>query len=437
MAKVCLFCGEYIILGFSSCVHNWAWREVDDETADDFCDSLKKRNKLLLKSNMKIEFGSAVLDFDQTKKQNINGVSVYEYEENDLTVYVSGDKKRVIAFSNTNLFRVDNSDTCVIDLLYETDEKKSIVLIEDEESDNENDHLNERLSETNVEQNEEKKPTEKIVNAKQSSEKETVIKKSVKKETDDETNKKENEPIEKRKSAKNDVKNSTRGRKLSKREQASFGDNDDSSIQKDITNSKEKEVSVKNEEKEPQTFEYKGHQIGKVNLVSKIYELKDMIYKSVQTTQEFLQLLQDNEKLFLPIADAKVMSKFRAIMQELYLCPSLGVFMYALHGDEANKVGIKYTLYPVYDEYYGIIAFSEKGLKEIRDAYRFRKYWSTRAEADCYELIIAPAVKTVFTDYYLPRVLSATAITAKDRKILNNPIGGKTPKQNLLEYIGC
>ena len=131
MAKVCLFCGEYIIQGFTSCGHNWAWREVDDDVADNFCDSLKARNKLSLKDNMRIKFDDAILCFDNVKEQNINGINVYDFEEKDLTVYVSKNKKKVIAFSNSNVFRVGNIETSVIDLLYENDDKKRISLFEE------------------------------------------------------------------------------------------------------------------------------------------------------------------------------------------------------------------------------------------------------------------------------------------------------------------
>ena len=374
MAKVCLFCGEYIIQGFTSCGHNWAWREVDDDVADNFCDSLKARNKLSLKDNMRIKFDDAILCFDNVKEQNINGINVYDFEEKDLTVYVSKNKKKVIAFSNSNVFRVGNIETSVIDLLYENDDKKRISLFEEK-----------------VETKHDKK----------------------------EKCEKQNETVEGVSCKKNTAKKNV----INKETKI------DAQNKNAIEQSEEKE--------EQQTFEYAGCLISKENLVSKINELKDKIYSSVQATQEFLEVLQNNEKLLLPANDSRYMSKFRAVMQELYLCPSLSVFMYALHGTEASKVGKKYTLYPVYDNYYGIIAFVEKGLKEIKDAYRFRKYWSTRAEADCYELIVAPAVKTVFTDYYLPKVLTFTAISATDRKILNNPIGGNTQKQNLLEYIGC
>ena len=98
-------------------------------------------------------------------------------------------------------------------------------------------------------------------------------------------------------------------------------------------------------------------------------------------------------------------------------------------------MGEKYTLYPIYDVYYGVIELKEKNLSELRNAYKFRKYWSNKGEEDCFNLLNLPAVHTVFSDFYLPKVLIGTAISADDRRVLFNVAEDKTQKQNLIEYL--
>ncbi len=356
MAKICLFCEQEIIQGFSSCAHNWAWREIDDDKFDEVSSALAKRKKGSLKKDEVIFFKGKALNFESAQKEVISGITVYEFEENGITVYENDKKNKIIVFCNDNAFLVDNCQTNVIDILYETDEDGNIKIG-----------------------------------------KKVDIVPDVKEDVRADTNV--------------DVAPSPT---------------------RTTTPYRPRRVFI---EEEPTTFKYGDMEIGKSNLVSAVNMHSNEIFASTQSATEFLELLRKNEKLFLPTTDSRYMAKFHTIERELYPCPSLGIFLFCLHSDEATRKGDRYALSPIYDEYYGKIILKEKNLREIRDAYKYRKYWSTEQEKECYDLISFPAVKTLFTDFYLPKVLTYTAISGEDRYILNDPKSGKSPKENFIKYM--
>ena len=367
MAKICLFCGQEIIQGFSSCAHNWAWREIDDDKFDDISNALTKRTKGALKKGEVIIYKDKELNFENAQKEVINGITVYDFEENGITVYENEKKNKIIVFCNDNAFLVDNCQTNVIDILYETDEDGNIK-------------------------------------------------------------------IEKKEAPA--VKKTTRVNKVETPANSVETNNNVESAPTPApapTPYRPRRVYV---EEEPTTFKYGDIEVGKENLVSVVNMNIGKIFASLQSANEFLSLLRKNEKLFLPTTDARYMAKFHTIERELFACPSLGIFLFCLHSDEAIRKGERYTLYPIYDEYYGKMTLREKSLREIRDAYKFRKYWSTESEKACYELISYPAVQTLFTDFYLPKVLVYTAISGEDRRILNNVSNGKSQKENFVQYMG-